>query len=409
MNAPPTAPDRAGAQRGFTLTELLVVLAVLGILVALIVASVGDLVQWGHEVICASRLHSIAVAYQNRAADTPREVVRQPISYQYAPAGSSSDGHTNAPWAVALLGYVDRQTLTYVCPEGSRSAVYTVSGSGPPAEVADDVVVSEYAFLNTATTPYDPALTPGPVSQGTDADHNQNPGGDYPKWGCVPMDPNCYRVGIRPYVNGQPAEFTQDLPAGYDWTTAEVFELTYEALWDYDWNDIVLRITRNADGSVLVECVGFESNGYYNVLDGVATPLAALPEFLNTCWTCQPPPTQRSAVLLPRGHGGEPDDGQDTDETFEIETSYGINAVAHKLDTAQKVLMVEYHKDLADVVGPAATDDWSEQVAPRHRGKCHVLFVDGSVQLVDPADIDPTNAAHHDRYWKSADIPPMTP
>jgi len=362
MNAPPTAPDRAGAQRGFTLTELLVVLAVLGILVALIVASVGDLVQWGHEVICASRLHSIAVAYQNRAADTPREVVRQPISYEYAPAGSSSDGHTNAPWAVALLGYVDRQTLTYVCPEGSRSAVYTVSGSGPPAEVADDVVVSEYAFLNTATTPYDPALTPGPVSQGTDA-----------------------------------------------WTTAEVFELTYEALWDYDWNDIVLRITRNADGSVLVECVGFESNGYYNVLDGVATPLAALPEFLNTCWTCQPPPTQRSAVLLPRGHGGEPDDGQDTDETFEIETSYGINAVAHKLDTAQKVLMVEYHKDLADVVGPAATDDWSEQVAPRHRGKCHVLFVDGSVQLVDPADIDPTNAAHHDRYWKSADIPPMTP
>ena len=407
----PAEPLAVGERKrgAFTLVELLVVLVILGVLVMLLGVNAGEMIRRVNTAVCASRLHDLGTAYHTRAADLGPAVAGQPISCQYGESEVPAGGHTNDPWPVALWRYVDEQTTSYVCPEGSRTATYTFGGSGPPTEVADTVDLTEYAFLSTGATPYDPSTAPGEIGTGTDEESNALPGGGYDQWCAVPFDPYCYRISIRPYVNGQPAELVQDVPDGYDWTTAEVFELAFEARFDYDWNDFVLRFTRRDDGSTFVECVFFESAGYYNVLDGQAGP-AALPEFLNTCTTSAPAPTQRSVVLWPRGQQGGGADGGDSGETRDVDVSYGMNAVAHKLGGASdKVLMVEYHKNVADVVGAAAADDWAEQVAPRHRDRCHVLFADGTVSLLAPDAIDPANAAHHDRYWKSDDIPPMAP
>jgi prepilin-type N-terminal cleavage/methylation domain-containing protein/prepilin-type processing-associated H-X9-DG protein len=83
-------------------------------------------------------------------------------------------------------------------------------------------------------------------------------------------------------------------------------------------------------------------------------------------------------------------------------TSYGINGRCQVFAGGDggKILLLDYGKAIADVVGPDATDQFAISVAPRHGGHCNVLFVDGSVDSYDPDAIDPTNLQTHDSLWK---------
>ena len=82
--------------------------------------------------------------------------------------------------------------------------------------------------------------------------------------------------------------------------------------------------------------------------------------------------------------------------------SYGLNARTFRFSggDSQKIVAVEYKRVVANVVGPQGTDDWTANVAPRHRGKLHVLSVDGSVQQRAPDQIDPRVCDIHDRLWR---------
>jgi len=82
--------------------------------------------------------------------------------------------------------------------------------------------------------------------------------------------------------------------------------------------------------------------------------------------------------------------------------SYGINSRAYRISggDGQKIVGLEYKLIVANVVGPQGTDDWQTNVAPRHRGKLHVLYVDGSVQQQAPDKIDPRVCEIHDRLWR---------
>ncbi len=82
-------------------------------------------------------------------------------------------------------------------------------------------------------------------------------------------------------------------------------------------------------------------------------------------------------------------------------TSYGINSRVHRFQRdGNKILLVEYHKHVAHVVGSGAQDLWYQQVAPRHGGAANVLYGDGRVDSVDPTDIDPTIVRVHDDVWR---------
>ena len=85
-----------------------------------------------------------------------------------------------------------------------------------------------------------------------------------------------------------------------------------------------------------------------------------------------------------------------------IRTSYGINSRSARFTTDQfKVLAVEYATPVADVVGPTATGTitWWRDVGARHAGRANVVYGDGRVALVDPAEIDPTVPTSHDFSW----------
>ncbi len=89
-------------------------------------------------------------------------------------------------------------------------------------------------------------------------------------------------------------------------------------------------------------------------------------------------------------------------------TSYGINNRVHVfMRDAWKVLLVEYHKHVAHVVGADATDVWREQAAPRHAGTLNVLFGDGRVETRPPDAIDPTVTRIHDELWRPARDPKL--
>ena len=91
-------------------------------------------------------------------------------------------------------------------------------------------------------------------------------------------------------------------------------------------------------------------------------------------------------------------------------SSYGINNRVRRFQTdANKVLLVEYHKHVADVVGADATDVWWDMVAPRHMGTACVLYGDGRVDNVMPEEIDPTIVHLHDTLWRPDLDPKLGP
>lgn len=90
--------------------------------------------------------------------------------------------------------------------------------------------------------------------------------------------------------------------------------------------------------------------------------------------------------------------------------SYGMNNRANAFTRdAPKILMIEYKFHVAHVVGANATDlpSWPDNVAPRHFGTLNVLFHDGRVKTMRPAEIDPRITAIHDVLWRPVRDPKL--
>ncbi|MEX1115373.1 MAG: type II secretion system protein [Akkermansiaceae bacterium] len=84
--------------RGFTLVELLVVIAILAVLAALGVAGISKAISRGHQAKCASNLRQLGVATQSYAADNHG---RLPM------IGNAP--YNNPPWYQPLVAYVGTQ------------------------------------------------------------------------------------------------------------------------------------------------------------------------------------------------------------------------------------------------------------------------------------------------------------
>lgn len=90
---------------------------------------------------------------------------------------------------------------------------------------------------------------------------------------------------------------------------------------------------------------------------------------------------------------------------------YGMNNRANAMQRdAHKVLIVDYTKLVAHVVGADSLDVWQDRAAPRHGGRMNVLFFDSHVKSMLPSDIDPEDDAdnfyNHNRLWKPHRDPP---
>jgi prepilin-type N-terminal cleavage/methylation domain-containing protein len=82
-------------------------------------------------------------------------------------------------------------------------------------------------------------------------------------------------------------------------------------------------------------------------------------------------------------------------------TSYGMNERVHRIHgDSHKVLVLDYAKKVADVVGTPVDDFWPDTVQPRHAGLCNVLRIDASVKAIAPTQIDPRVKALNNDQWR---------
>jgi len=171
---------------------------------------------------------------------------------------------------------------------------------------------------------------------------------------CAPTTPRCWVVKENPYTLGFE-----------DWT-------------DWDWNDLWLQFTNQPNGDVEILCVGQSSASRFNVLDPDGAVIPGL----------------ESLGGGSSGKKGILKAGQ------QLKLSYGMNIRGHRLEgSGKKVLMLDYNKTVAHVVGDQPWDVWIQNVAPRHKGLVNVLFADGRVDSMIPDAIDPSIPANQDNRW----------
>ena len=84
-----------------------------------------------------------------------------------------------------------------------------------------------------------------------------------------------------------------------------------------------------------------------------------------------------------------------------MQADYGMNnrVVAMGNGDSHKILMLDYKRITAHVVGPNAADIYADEIAPRHMGLVNILHGDGSVSSANPTEIDPNVWQNQLNLW----------
>ncbi|MCE9547246.1 MAG: type II secretion system GspH family protein [Planctomycetia bacterium] len=82
--------------------------------------------------------------------------------------------------------------------------------------------------------------------------------------------------------------------------------------------------------------------------------------------------------------------------------AYGFNGRSHRLLNGDggKILAVEYHKPVADVIGSPPTDNWAIQSAARHRNSTNMVTFGGAVATRTIDAIDPNSCTNQETLWR---------
>ena len=157
------------------------------------------------------------------------------------------------------------------------------------------------------------------------------------------------------------------------------YQLKFDSGWVLDWDDFWFDCVEK-DGTTTMTCVKYDSALHlsFQVLAADGTMIIDLNY---NSWK------GRSFSF--------PTEGE--------RSSYGMNIAASKLlSDSHRILVLDYNRTIADVVGPNYKDTWADMVAPRHKGTCNVLYVDGNVGSLPPSAMDPSKKAIRNELWNPA-------
>ncbi len=149
-----------------------------------------------------------------------------------------------------------------------------------------------------------------------------------------------------------------------------VYELHFDSGWVLDWDDFWFRVEELDSGKTRITCTRYDSplHIYFRVIGQDGDVLLDL--------------NRSNAVGQVYEFYGQMD-----------RFSYGMNSRAHRMVAdSSRILMLGYERFVADVDEVRSVDGsdrWPDVIAPRHLGRCNVLFVGGHVESWAPEDIDP--------------------
>jgi prepilin-type N-terminal cleavage/methylation domain-containing protein/prepilin-type processing-associated H-X9-DG protein len=312
---------------GFTLAELMVVIAIVALLVAMLMPSLSSVYAVARQSLCANNLRNIRTAVATLAA-------RDKIARTGA---LGVEG-----WRGQLSAYDANSLEVMICPEG-----YTLS-----ADWQRDDVLGKYALktLSGSTFLYNMPLIPGPACR----------------------KENITNGGRKYNLSFEDQRTSTGAPTG-DFSFANPI-LTIELIG----HDAKVTVA-GGGGGYNWHLVDTDDKVYLNDVMKAAGAM------------------QGDSVLLKEAVplGGK--------------FSYGMNSIVNDISpTESRILALDYPEEIARIAGADEVhDNWMTWVGTdgiykfaRHKGRCNVAMVDGSVVPMYPKDIDPTVPELLKKYWK---------
>lgn len=360
--------------RGFSIVELLVVVAIIFLLISISLPALEQSRESARMAHCISNLHQLEIAYRH-----------------WHVSGKSTQRLRPDRWTAELRPMLANVDVAFICPSSGEQL--------------------EHGLLADTSSP--PGGGTDGAGGGTDGGPDDT--GDY----YDPDDKKPYiQLGLfnRPLVeiSIEPGPLAR-LKPGHTYPSNR-----YHLLFEFgsnvqDYNDSELIIEHHADGTTSVEVYsvgkgpGKSGNHPLKVYapDGTLLgdyPRGSLPGDVLSFKTEDPNDNGGN-----NGGNGDGTDGEVDDDLIHVYGShYGMNGMAHRMEDRdpEKILFLDYAKPVADVVGPDHLDVWSSEMRLRHHGKINVLFRDSSVETMGASHIDPTNQQIHDELWLPAqDLP----
>ncbi len=350
----------------FTLVEVLVVVAIIGVLIALLLPAVNSARESGRSAQCKNNLHQLGLAYNHVGTERSSEEPTVAMASR---------------WITTLLPSVENIADTYFCPDDRErrqsdsdknsitSEGVLVGGKPPPslvlgkAQNAKAVLYSEKENYDLTSGVSVDLSKPGKVSSASGKSGGSVPAGTKVDTYLLHFDP----PGSSGTVTNVKVAFTAEI-LGVILSTGGLRATDKQLGVDTCTYDTKQSARGMELGAEIVELSG----------DMLTFKIDRL--IVTGCM-------EEARIITRVGGVGA--------------SSYGMNNRVNRFSKdSTRILLVEYNKIVADVVGPSAADVWTEQVAPRHFKTANVLFGDGHVESRTPDSIDPRNADIYNEIWR---------
>ncbi len=327
-------------RRGFTLTELLVVVSIIVLLVAMVLPFMGGVRERGYLTLCQNNLEKISQAMGTASSNLGGQL----------PTGSS--------WLAAVKTNASQEVL--LCPKGhyrGGGGSVTLEGQvelipSPQSSVFNTLEDNKIVWMFQEREAYDlPSTIDVDISQPGRYTNNRKTPGTVPAGTMV----DCYFLHFDPIggtnttTNGQVITFTDEI-LGYVVHTPTL-----------DSTDRIL----GSPGTVY--STGQGSRGFEGVEDVEISDDGK--SFIIHHYQSTFPGEEVRILTKPGGLA-----------------SYGINSkVGHSRPNPNQIYIVEYDCTQVNIDSPT----WEGYIAHRHYGRSNALLVDGSVHLLSDEEFDP--------------------
>ena len=404
---------RTSRATAFSLAELLIVIAIIGVLAGLLFVSMTGAIRLSQRTQCVSNLHYLYQGLSMRRSDT--------LSSQ-RPAMKVT--HWATQWGV--LPYVDFDQEVLICPgEGSTETHVDdeeFDQEWDLGQLADWGGISDDAHNVLKDDPYESVDISELVAVKTgfqSSYYTYFEPGPY----CIKLSPAQYQKAVSKGLFTEAADnvrsklSTDQYQSDGGKDVWYCFEDWHSANSDLDFKDVMVNVTDNGDGTFNLS-LNAGSTGATNSI--VSLPerqhLASVPKnthnkMLNVGEVDEE--TEQAVggyESVANPYEGTSGSGSEASLTFM--TNYGLNAQSaiykensrYLSDEPGRILLMDYYKPLAMVsdVWTGTDLDPNQDGVPifaRHNQRVNVLFTDGAVETMHPLKVNPDWPAVQFEYW----------